>query len=349
MRQILGIQALRGLAALAIATLHIGQAAGGFVGTPGVAPYAWMRRAPWEAGVDVFFVISGFVIVYASASLFGRAGNIGTFLSRRIARIVPLYWLVTTLLIGVAILGMVSLNSPLGDGTGYVVASYLFIPWVRPDGDVLPVYRPGWTLEYEMLFYLIVALCLCFRWRLATVLIAAAIAVLAGLGALLGIRQPQLAYWTDPIILEFAYGVLIAACLLAGVRIPTALRLALLIVGLVAIAADARAYGVHRAFSFGPAAACIVAAAALGPERRLHPRLAAVCVLLGDMSYALYLTHLFPMRALREIWERLHPTGWAIAAYIVTSLVAAAILATFVNAWFEKPATRTARFVLRTA
>jgi len=350
MRQVLPIQALRGLAALSVATLHIQQAAGAFVGTPGVAPYAWMRRIPWEAGVDVFFVISGFVIVYASAGMFGRARSIPGFLVRRIARVVPLYWLVTSLLILVAVLKVVALNRPLGDGARYIVASYLFIPWMRPDGDLLPVYRPGWTLEYEMLFYLTVAVFLSFRRRAALPLIAATVIAFALSGALLHPVQPQLAFWTDPIVIEFVYGMLIAACLIEGVSLSRATRLALIVTGLAALALDGTAHGVHRAFSFGLPAACIVAAVALGAERQTPPALARFFVLLGDASYALYLTHLFPMRALRDIGPGLHLTGGiGIAVYIVSSLIAASALALAVNAWFEKPATRTARLVLRAA
>jgi exopolysaccharide production protein ExoZ len=350
MRQILPIQALRGLAALSVAALHITQASGAFVGTPGHAPYAWMRSVPWEAGVDVFFVISGFVIVYASAHMFGHAGNISGFLVRRFARVVPLYWLVTSALILAALLGPVALNAPLGDGARYIAASYLFIPWPRPDGVMQPVFRLGWTLDYEMLFYFVVALFLPLRRRLAMALAATAIIVIALAGALLRPTQPQLAFWSDPIVIEFVFGVLIAACLLEGVRLARWARLALLIAGLAMLALDGTAHGIHRALGFGVPAACIVAAAALGAERQTPPALAWLFVLLGDASYALYLTHLFPTRALREIGVRLHLAGGiGIAVYILASLIAASALALAVNAWFEKPATRTARLVLRAA
>ena len=350
MRQILGIQALRGLAALSVAMLHIGQAAGVFVGTPGVAPSAWIGRVPWEAGVDVFFVISGFVIVYASAGLFGAARSIPEFLSRRIARVVPLYWLVTSLLIAGAVLGPFALADPLGDGIRYILASYLFIPWPRPDGVMQPVFRLGWTLEYELLFYTIVALFLPLRRALAMGLVAITVAALVLAGALLQPEQPQLAYWTDPIALEFIYGVVLAACCFGGICLSAPVRIGLVVVALLAIGVDGTLYEVHRAFAFGLPAACLVAAAAVGSERKLHPRLAAICVLLGNMSYALYLTHLFPMRALWVLWLKLHLTGgFAVATYIPASLGAAALLAVGVNAWFEKPATRTARLVLRTA
>src|SRR5206468_259677 len=57
------VQVLRGLAALSVAFLHITQQAGAFVGRPGEPAYPWLRPLPWDAGVHVFFVISGFVMV----------------------------------------------------------------------------------------------------------------------------------------------------------------------------------------------------------------------------------------------------------------------------------------------
>ncbi|MEM7566091.1 MAG: acyltransferase family protein, partial [Pseudomonadota bacterium] len=89
--QIFGIHVLRGLAAFAVVVHHASYELAG-LGIP-----TWLPEAEAGAfGVDVFFVISGFVMVYASQGLFGRAAHAGPFLWRRIARVAPLYWLVTT-------------------------------------------------------------------------------------------------------------------------------------------------------------------------------------------------------------------------------------------------------------
>src|SRR5918994_6175272 len=81
------VQALRGLAALSIAMLHALHEAELLAGAAGLA-FAAPARVPWAAGVDLFFVISGLIMVHASAGLFGRAGARRVFLARRIARIV---------------------------------------------------------------------------------------------------------------------------------------------------------------------------------------------------------------------------------------------------------------------
>ena len=80
--------------------------------------FAPIAAFPWEAGVDVFFVISGFIMVHASAPLFGTAPGGGRiFLARRIARIVPIYWAVTTLYLAIALAVPEFLNREFVGGT----------------------------------------------------------------------------------------------------------------------------------------------------------------------------------------------------------------------------------------
>ena len=140
------IQILRAVAAIAVVVSHAAQNLDRFA----IAPNTSHFFVSGAAGVDLFFVISGFVMVYASEPLFGSASGAVTFLYHRIVRIVPLYWLATTFYVIVAVL------LP-GLGTAYpirtVAASFLFIPTLLPDGGIHPVVLQGWTLNYEMLFY----------------------------------------------------------------------------------------------------------------------------------------------------------------------------------------------------
>jgi exopolysaccharide production protein ExoZ len=93
--QVVSIQVLRAIAALMIVILHAFQDAETLVLSSGVRFNA--PDLPLSAGVDLFFVISGFVMVVASRNLFASAGGYAVFLKRRISRIVPLYWMVTSL------------------------------------------------------------------------------------------------------------------------------------------------------------------------------------------------------------------------------------------------------------
>jgi peptidoglycan/LPS O-acetylase OafA/YrhL len=125
------LQAVRGAAALAVLIYHI---------VPGFSF--------GQAGVDVFFVISGFIMVYSSARLFGQPGAPGTFFARRLIRIVPLYWATSAVLLIEILLRYGNLDAA-GTSTMAAVASFFFIPWAQPDGSISPLHAVGWTLNFE--------------------------------------------------------------------------------------------------------------------------------------------------------------------------------------------------------
>ncbi len=342
-----GIQVLRGAAALSVAFLHIEQAAGAFVGRPGQSPWPWLRALPWEAGVDVFFVISGFVMTYSSARLFGRRGAARLFLARRVARVVPLYWLFTTLTLAVALAAPRLLNDPISGGWPAVVASYLFIPWPRQDGAMQPLFRLGWTLNYEMLFYGVFAPFLLGGRKAGAAGVVLAICGLAAAGQSLRPTNPQLGFWTDPIVVEFAYGVALGALRTEGVRLPRAGSLLLLGFGVAAFAVVGVDDTQRRALSYGLPAACLVAGGALGPGWSNRSRLSRAALSLGDASYALYLVHPYPMRGLREIWLRVGLGGsGGIVSYILAAIALSCGLAVWLHRRLEIPLVRAARKTL---
>ena len=342
-----GIQVLRGAAALSVAFLHIEQAAGAFVGRPGQSPWPWLRALPWEAGVDVFFVISGFVMAYSSARLFGKPGAMRWFLARRVARVVPLYWLFTTLTLAVALGLPRVLNDPISGGWPGVVASYLFIPWPRQDGAMQPLFRLGWTLNYEMLFYGVFAPFLLGGRRAGAAGVILAIGALAAAGQFLRPMNPQIGFWTDPIVVEFGYGVALGAVRTEGARLPRAGRLLLLGIGVAAFAAVGVDDTQRRALSYGLPAACLVAGAALGPGWSGRSALSRLPLRLGDASYALYLVHPYPMRGLREVWARLGLGGsGGIVSYIFAAIALSCGLAVWLHRRLEIPLVRAARKAL---
>lgn len=344
-----GIQVLRGLAAVSVAFLHIEQAAGAFVGRPGQSPWPWLRALPWEAGVDVFFVISGFVMAYASADLFARPGAVRIFLARRVARVVPLYWLFTSLTLLVALAAPRLLNDPISGGWRGVVASYLFIPWPRQDGAMQPLFRLGWTLNYEMLFYGVFAPFLLCGRRIGVAGIVAVIIGLVLAGQYFHLRNPQIGFWTDPIVIEFTYGAVLGTWRTEGVRLPRALRLALLGVGVAAFVYIGVDDTQRRALSYGLPAACLLAGAALGPGWSGGSALSRAALVLGDASYAVYLVHPYPMRGLREAWARLGLGGaGGIVSYIATALVVSCLLGIWVHRALEIPLVRATRKLLGT-
>ena len=339
------VQALRAAAALLVVVHHVQNDAAILAARSGTA-FAPSTLLPWQAGVDVFFVISGFIIVHAARPLFGRAGAPRRFLAHRIARVVPLYWLVTSLYLGVALVVPGVLETGARDGgpaVGGVVASYLFWPWARPDGAVMPLYSLGWTLNYEALFYGLFVPCLLLPRRAAVAMVLALLIALALIGAGVALPLP-FAFWANPIVLEFAFGVVIGLARAEGLRLPVPTRTILAVAGLalLALAGDEG----PRVIAWGGPAALLVAAAALGRGAGATdgPWVKAAATV-GDASYALYLVHPFASRALREFaWRAgldVGPLPFMLAAILVS--VAASLA---VHRWIERPLVRWSRAFL---
>jgi exopolysaccharide production protein ExoZ len=110
------------------------------------------------AGVDLFFIISGFIIVYASEPLFGKPAGPQVFFLRRLIRIAPLYWTVTAFFIVLFLAspnGFAATIAASNTSIGAIIASFMFLPFARPDGTMFPLHSVGWTLNYEVFFYVI--------------------------------------------------------------------------------------------------------------------------------------------------------------------------------------------------
>lgn len=145
---IFSIQSLRALAALAVVVVHAADGAAANSGNRHFGEVASIGAA----GVDVFFVISGFIMYVTACS---RPITPQRFLLDRFSRIVPLYWVATFLLMAVLVVG----KAPIPD-IRYLLASLALVPV-----DPLPYLGVGWTLVYEMFFYALLAAALIWRPR----------------------------------------------------------------------------------------------------------------------------------------------------------------------------------------
>lgn len=333
--KLLYIQILRACAALAVAVHHAQ-----FDASALAARFGWsfqpFEHVPWAAGVDIFFVISGFIIVYSSQKLFEAPRASGVFLARRLGRIVPLYWATTSLYLVVAFVAPGIINSEVLE-PGFILASYLFVPLARPDGLVQPLYSLGWTLNYEIYFYILFALVLSWPLRRSVPALIAAMVSTVALGKIVVLPLP-LSFWTDPIVLEFALGMALGLMKTEGLVLSRGWRVALVPAGLVLLVIWSGA-DLPRVFAYGLPAALLVAAAALGVDRlMLKTRLVRMGSALGDASYAIYLIHPFVIRAGREIMIRSGLGtvigGWG---YILLVLVGAILASLLVFRWYERP------------
>lgn len=320
-KNLLSIQYLRALAALMVVLHH----------ARGATPWLFNPLEKYEAfawGVDIFFVISGFVMYVAAKQERPR-----DFLTKRIIRVVPLYWCATLALL------LIHVRLNIADVTieewTVVVKSLAFIPHYSLElpSEVFPYLIPGWTLNYEMLFYLIFFFGLFFGQLLSVV--GVAIVGFFVLGCLVDFKNPVMSAYTSPMVLEFLTGIFLALVYekkwlkpVSGWLLPIGFA-GLLMIPLSndeAIAMTARVI-----FS-----TLIVAGAVSLNHKMPHMGFAK---LLGDASYAIYLMHmLIAVRVVAWVWQRVPIDGWVqFLSWITLALVGSSLVGVWTHLYFEKP------------
>lgn len=302
------LQALRLLAALSVVYLHTGAA-------PRFGSF----------GVDIFFVISGYVMAYLSL----RQPTAGAFVRQRIARIVPLYWLVTTALMGLAMWHPEWMHATRADW-GQYLQSLLFIPYFKEPGVLHPMLVVGWTLNYEAFFYACMALSLAVAPKHPLWTTAALVALAHGvLGR--GDMQTEVAanFFGNPAILEFLLGMALFALVqrtrhrpLPG---PLALGVAVLAYGFMAASESRQLDGPYLLVYGLPAT--LVVWGTVRADAWLQETLGAGMGWLslgGDASYALYLSHYFVVEAVKKLTARLG-AEWGPQAFWPSTLLTLAL------------------------
>ncbi|WP_425045977.1 acyltransferase family protein [Primorskyibacter sp. S87] len=323
-----GLQLLRALAALMVLIGHVIAEAEHYFGIA-LAP----GNLPWTRGVDIFFVISGFIITLSAARYRRRPV---AFLQRRMLRVVPLYYLFTTLMVATLILAPDATKDTQLE-VGQVLSSYLFLPFERHDGRIAPVLSLGWTLNYEVFFYALMATCLALgRPILAISVTICGLSVLS----LLSFEATAPKFWTNPLILEFLYGVLLARLWRQGHRYPSAPLAAFsgaLALGLMVTLHDT---DLPRFLAVGLPSALLVAAGTIFcPPRPLPMQL------IGDASFALYLSHRFTLRLLTLTLLPMLPPN-AAWLYVAVACVLSLLIGLLCHLLLERPL---ARQVVRSA
>jgi exopolysaccharide production protein ExoZ len=290
------IQILRFVAAAMVLFAHLNTEVGKWPAM--VAGYPPFEPVWWASGVDIFFVISGFIMYYISVDAFGRPGASMQFVRRRLVRLVPPYWFFT--LLTIATMYVFGSHMHLSEvRLPQVIGSFVFFPVENPQGRPFPVLILGWTLEYEMLFYAILAIGLLFRRTIgvaltATILVAVAAAFLAAPLPL------PFGFWANPIVIEFIFGIGLAIAYHRGIRLALPMRITSVLLAIaLMIWVQAQGWAGHQppwrflwagvpAFLLCAGFVLVEQATAPGPVMRFF-------IFLGDASYALYLSHPFAL------------------------------------------------------
>ena len=340
MKQILSIQYLRGIAAVMVVIYHL-------LEVEATAPYH-IAIGPFPNGafgVDIFFVISGFIMWTISEA---RPAGPFEFMKRRIIRIVPLYWAIT---FATAFLSTSGGLIALPDFT-QLFRSLFFIPTWNPDlmNIIAPIVKVGWTIEVEMFFYVIFSLVLLLSARYRLVTGSGVLVFLAVFGFVFGpFERATLELYTDSIVLEFAYGMILGAAY-PTIRDTLSRNPKLWIAGAgltlggILLLTDGGVFLRSRGIICGIPALMVVSGCLL-MEDQLTKRPSRFLKFIGDASYSIYLFHLMALVFTQKtigIWFAKSAPWFA----LVTETVLAVGVGCFLYYFFERPLTRWARSLI---
>jgi exopolysaccharide production protein ExoZ len=324
--QLDALQALRGIAALAVVLMHFKEYMARFSpGLAAVAEYGYV-------GVDVFFLISGFIIYHATRA--DRSRQALPFLVRRLCRVVLPAWFAMVVLVFIKPPYLIDL-----------VRGLMFLPRETAHPPYLGhgFLIVAWTLTYELVFYGVFAAALTTRWdALAT----------QPVGRSTSVQQfslwPLVTLLSSPMLLEFVLGIGLAAAFSRSDGHPfsryagVVALLGVVLVGVGIWQVGLTGHGLTRAgvFALGVVLLTLAAQAALNLRRRAPTGFAGgllrVTVWLGGCSYSLYLVHPL-VRALAQNWVP-QLQGLALAALTAGAIAASIGAAALMHRWVELPA-----------
>lgn len=274
------IQALRAWASIIVVLYH----AIGTAKSYGLESNYFALLGSWGMhGVDIFFVISGFIMFYTQNL---KSNKPSKFLKDRIIRIVPIYWMLTTFYL-LLYFFIPSIFRDFSPDFQYILSSYFFLSGII--FQLHPILSYGWTLEYEAIYYLVFAIILFFPRRIQFILVAVFLIFIYLLFSYLSV-----------VIFEFIFGMLVAYLYLKkGVNKKSKV---ILILGIFILFSSifVKVTESTRLFYYG-ASAFLIVYGLLGVKETNSKLL----VVLGSASYSIYLIHVFTLPLFYKISSKI--------------------------------------------
>jgi exopolysaccharide production protein ExoZ len=339
------VQYLRGLGALIVVLYHSASQLQRYQPT-----LIWPE---WGAvAVDMFFVISGFVMWYMTAT---KPIGFGEYWRKRLARSIPIYWAVTAFVVAVMLIAPELVSTSRFEWT-HVVTSFFLIPSLHPvlHGQFAPVVIPGWTFEYEFAFYALLSVCLFVPLRFRAAALIVPIVALAALPAVMTSHSIYFEFYTQPLIVQFASGVFLGWLLGKGVRLSPKLAFAMMVAGAAIVPflpepshvvpqIGAYHYMLARTLWYIVPAFCIVGGAVFF-EASIVLRSWKIPALIGSGSYSIYLIHPLVLPVVTKAWHLAGLTAapaWNIA-YLALTMAGSVLAGIACHLWVEMPLVRLA-------
>jgi exopolysaccharide production protein ExoZ len=344
-RRISAIQVFRGIAVLGVMLFHCGTVQGRY-SISLLKPPEFLKFG--QSGVDLFFVISGFVMATVTHGRFGSREQMTRFLYRRGTRIYPAYWFFSLVVLALTLLTpnwlRVSPNLRID-----LLSSFLLVP-----NKLYPIIQVGWSLIHELWFYVVFSVFLLFREnRLVPALLVWA-HVLIVINVVFNVDSflPGVRLICHSHGLEFISGVFTAILLRTqwAQRIPTRVLLLILVdaILLLVIAYKYRALRqvyLTRTLVFAPLYATVLGCCVLLEMRQLLPKMRFLNFV-GNISYSAYLSHLLTMSLAAYVLAIVRPnlSGTFGGLVIWSAMIGAALLVGWLGYRFvERPALELSR------
>ena len=335
MKKINNIQSLRGFAVLFVVFFHLFIVENKYSGFDTLLPATFQFGA---FGVDLFFVISGFVMVTVTRGKYQDLKQALMFLYHRLTRIYPLYWICTLMALAVFLIQPTWVNSSQGNQFN-IFESFLLLP-----SNVLPLVQVGWTLIHEVYFYIV--------YFLIFLLLPECLLVYAigGWGLIVVIANLSIKAWNpylnlifNPLTIEFLSGCLLAILYYRkeGSRFNTRTLLNTAVVTLILALIAYEGYrtstgqvaplGWWRILLYG-LPAWIITHCLLYAERMgfvFHPYMFQI----GNASYSIYLSHLFTINVVGRVWAIFSIDGWLDNILFILVTLALVLFVGFISYW----------------
>ncbi|MDB5555972.1 MAG: hypothetical protein JWL86_5956 [Rhizobium sp.] len=341
------LQALRAFAALAVVAHHAMRAVTVNASPALNLPEPLLLTSPafielGAFGVDLFFILSGFLMVYISAPYVEKRKSIGNFVLQRAIRIWPMYAIATTLYLGLNIAARLAQGRELPfDASPFRLLSFVFVPSFNASGYLQPILGVGWTLNYEIFFYLVFAASLAIGRKTLLAALALILSAVFLLGSFLPADGAAHAFLGNPILFEFLLGAVAAKLFISG-RLAMVPPLVALLAGLALLIAFAWLpnEGYFRVLYRG-IPGLLIFIGVLNLDAKI--RWPAWWIHVGDASYSIYLFHvIFIYQIAGVMLSVLVAKGYVSGAAEATALVAfiaSAAIGLIIHSLIEKPLT----------
>ena len=291
-------------------------------------------------GVPLFFVISGFVIVLSSRKLINDKDGWRKYAIKRIIRIVPLYWLITTYKVAIMVFSAGLILHGNNDFAN-ILKSYFFIPTLNSEGKIRPILGVGWTLNFEMFFYLLFTIALFLRLN-GIIFCGIIMTILTVLSFFKTPAWPVvLNFYADPIVINFLFGMISAVLITKNFKIPKSFAISVILIGLIFLFSPLQHYlqFLYLNSALVNAFASFAVVYFCGQLEKHSPvHIPAIILFFGAASYSLYLIHpvIAPLSPVVLKKIGLIIPFLSVIFCIILALIAAAIA--YIN--YEKPVTK---------